>query len=524
MLAASSALARDSGPLHRFALFIGNNTGGEGTRPLYYAKDDAKRLHDVFTRLGGVRPEDAMLLLDEDADAALTALGELERRAKDAKARGERTSLFFYYSGHAKDGALRLGDSRLPLESVKSRLAQSPSDTRVAVFDACRSGALTRTKGVRRAPAFEVETGATRAAKGLVILTSSAADEDSQESDLIGASYFSYHLATGLLGGADESNDGRVSLAEAYAYAYERTVASTADSAAGPQHPTFSFDLAGNGDVVLTDVKARREGLRIPESAPPGTYFIIDGRGVVVAEALKNAAERLIALSPGEYVVKRRLADHLRLGRVRIDEGQLVTLDEASFQNARFSDDPVKGTGLSRVYERHWSLLAAGTFQLVFDRPTGSGGQFPSAPYVGAEATIHNLIAKGVGLGLDASYGWTSGVVGSDLLPSTPYSFTNVLFGTTLLYEWLQEGRWVPFAGVHLGLNLMSRSFEDPSLPRQSYTTLTPGVVGGLKLRITKTVGLVARARVHYLLYNVDETRSLGTADLGLMIDWEFRE
>lgn len=523
-LVAPAARAQDTGPTHRFALFIGNNTGGDGTRPLLYATDDAKRLFDIFSRLGGVKSEDAMLLLDRDADSVLTALGELERRARDAKARGERTSLFFYYSGHAKDGALRLGDSTLPLESVKARLAQGPADTRVAVFDACRSGSLTRSKGVRHAPAFEVETDATRSAKGLVILTSSAADEDSQESDLIGASYFSYHLATGLLGGADESNDGRVSLAEAYAYAYERTLASTADSAAGPQHPTFSFDLAGNGDVVLTDVKARREGLRIPESAPAGTYFIIDTRGVVVAEASKNATERLIALSPGAYVVKRRLSDRLRLGKVTIEDGQLVTLDEASFKNARFSDDPVKGTGLSRVFDRHWSLSAVGTFQLVFDRPTNAGGQFPSAPYVGGEATIHNLIAKGVGLGLDLSYGWTSGVVGSTLLPATPYSYANVLVGTSLLYEWMQDRRWVPFAGVHLGLNLMSRSFTDPTLPAQSYTTLTPGVVAGLKFRITKSVGVVARARVHYLLYDVDETRSLGTADFGLMLDWEFRE
>lgn len=524
LLVGVPALAQDSGPLHRFALFVGNNDGGEGTRALYYAKDDARRLHDVFSRLGGVRSEDAMLLLDQDADAVLTALGELERRTRDAKANGDRTALFFYYSGHAKDGSLRLGESKLPLESLKSRLAAGPADTRVAVFDACRSGALTRTKGVRRAPAFEVETDATRAAKGLVILTSSAADEDSQESDLIGASYFSYHLATGLLGGADESNDGRVSLAEAYAYAYERTVASTADSAAGPQHPTFSFDLAGNGDVVLTDVKARREGLRIPAEAPQGTYFIIDPRGVVVAEAMKGESERLIALSPGEYVVKRRLVDHLRLGKVEIADGQLVTLDEAAFKNAKFSDDPVKGTGLMAVYQRHWSLSAVGTWQIVFDKPTDSGGQFPSAPYLGAEATIHNLIAKGVGLGLDGSYGWTSGTVSTELLPETPYTYSNVLIGTTLFYEWFQDGRWIPFAGLHLALNLMSRDFADPSLPSQSYTTLTPGLVGGLKFRITKKVGLIARARVHYLLYNVDETKSLGTADFGLMLDYEFRE
>ena len=96
---------------------------------------------------------------------------------------------------------------------------------RIAVFDACQSGSMTRTKGARRVPAFEIETDATRAAKGLVILTSSASDEDSQESDLLGGSYFSHHLASALLGDADRSGDGRVSIAEAFGYAYDRTVA-----------------------------------------------------------------------------------------------------------------------------------------------------------------------------------------------------------------------------------------------------------------------------------------------------------
>src|SRR5262249_54213393 len=209
---------------------------------------------------------------------------------------------------------------------------------------ACRSGSLTRTKGVRLAPAFDVQTEAQRPAKGLVILTSSAADEESQESDTIGGSYFSHHLASGLLGDADQSGDGRVSLAEAYAYAYERTVADTADSAAGPQHPTFSFDLAGNGDLVLTDVVVRKEGLRFPAAAPSGQWFIVDGRGFVVAEIAKtDGIERLVALAPGKYWVKRRLVDHLRIGEVAVAAGQIAVVDDSQLHNADFSDDPVKG-------------------------------------------------------------------------------------------------------------------------------------------------------------------------------------
>src|SRR5207244_8886119 len=188
-----------------------------------------------------------------------------------------------------------------PPESLKARIAQAPVDIRIAIFDSCRSGVLTRTKGARKAPAFEVESQSPRDAQGLVILTSSASDEDSQESDLIGGSYFSHHLASGLLGSADRSGDGRVTLFEAYAYAYDRTVADTAETAAGAQHPTFSYDLAGNGDLVLTDVAARREGVYLPREAPGGVYYLVDRHGFVAAEIVKAESDRRIALAPGRY-------------------------------------------------------------------------------------------------------------------------------------------------------------------------------------------------------------------------------
>jgi hypothetical protein len=510
------------GPTRRFAIVVGNDSGGEGTRDLLYARDDAKKLNDILTRLGGVKPDDAFLLLNATAEDLLRALSEVERRSNLAREKGERTALFFYYSGHAKDGALRLGESKLPLESLKGRLAQAPADFRLAVFDACRSGSLTRTKGVRLAPAFDVQTEAQRPAKGLVILTSSAADEDSQESDTIGGSYFSHHLASGLLGDADQSGDGRVSLAEAYAYAYERTVADTADSAAGPQHPTFSFDLAGNGDLVLTDVVVRKEGVRFPAGAPAGQWFIVDGRGFVVAEIAKTEGiERLVALAPGKYWVKRRLVDHLRIGEISVAAGAIAMVDDNRLHNADFSDDPVKGAYQTMTYTRHWSIAVDGAYTFVFDKSLEQGGYFPSAPQFGLDVTFHNAFGRGWSFGMDGTYGWSSGsllIGGVDLIP---YSYNQLVVGVTALKEW-PEGFLVPFVGVRLALDIMSRSFPNTDLPGQSYETFMPGLVVGLKIRFTKRWSIVARGRLNYLLYNVDNTRSLGSAELAGLINYEF--
>src|SRR4051794_31636599 len=141
----AGAPVRAADELHRFAVVAGNDRGGAGTRPLAYARADARKVWDVLTRLGGVRPDDALLLLDENAGRFLTALGEAETRARAAAGHGEKTALIVYYSGHAKDGQLRLGDSGLAIAAVKARLAQAPFDVRIGIFDACQSGALTRT-------------------------------------------------------------------------------------------------------------------------------------------------------------------------------------------------------------------------------------------------------------------------------------------------------------------------------------------------------------------------------------------
>jgi len=509
--------------LHRFALIAGNDRGGSGTRPLAYAKEDARKVWDVLTRLGNVRAEDTTLLLDGDAAHFVAALDQAEQRARAAAARGEKTALIVYYSGHAKDGALRLGDSALPLAALKGRLAQAPFDVRIGIFDACQSGAMTRTKGARKVPAFEIDTANQREARGMVLLTSSASDEDSQESDLIGGSYFSHHLASGLLGGADKSGDGRVTLSEAYAYAYDRTVADTADSAAGAQHPTFSYDLAGNGDLVLTDVVARREGLLFPAQAPAGTYFLVDGKGFVAAEIAKTpGVARQIALAPGRYRVKRRLPDRLRIGQVDVPRGELVALAEATLRDAPFSDDPVKGPEREPVSLSHWSMAAGGGYQSVFASP--SAGLFPGTGLAGLEFTLRDFFLRGWAWGFDLAGGGTRSSV-TVLTGTLPYRFSELSVATSLQAEWRRRalGPVVPFVGARLALLLMTRKFDDGTVPDQAFATLSPGLIAGVRVAVSDSWSVVLRGRLHYLLYNVDQAnQSLGYWEAAVFLQYDF--
>ena len=138
----------------RFALVVGDARGGAGTRPLKYAERAARRIFGILTRIGGVAPADARLLTGASADDVRAALKELGAKISSAH---EETVLFVYYSGHARDGDLRLGDSRMALSELRDDLRESPADVRIGLLDSCQSGAITRSKGVRPAPAFDVQ-------------------------------------------------------------------------------------------------------------------------------------------------------------------------------------------------------------------------------------------------------------------------------------------------------------------------------------------------------------------------------
>jgi hypothetical protein len=505
---------------HRFALVVGNDQGGADTRPLRYATEDARKMHAVLTELGGVASSDVALILNQPAGELWRAVNSVEARIAEARQRGERVIFVFYFSGHAKDGDLRLGDTRVRLEDIKARLANGPADIRIGIIDSCHSGAVNRTKGARRAPAFAIESAGSEETRGLVLLTSASADEDAQESDEIGGSYFSHYLVSGLRGDADRSRDRRVTLSEAYAYAYARTVADTAESAAGAQHPTFSYDLKGNADLVLTDIASRREGIYVPGNAPAGVYYFVDGNGFIAAEVQKPLdGDRQIALPAGRYHVRRRLADRLRIGEIQIVSGQLATLDETRLHDAPFADDPVKGA--AREPSATISVGLGGMVQSFFDGPTRDS-LFPPTDMLALDLEVRDFFRRGWIWGIDVASGGTHAQTdryGTVL----PFQFTELTAGTTLAAEWrLEHNTLAPFAGVRLAVLVMGRKFDDPTIPSQFFATFSPGLVAGLRYRFAKSFTLLGRGRVHYLLYNVDENRSLGYWELSAGVAYDF--
>src|SRR5204863_7454724 len=106
------------------------------------------------------------------------------------------------------------------------------------------------------------------------LLTGSGCDQRSQECRAHAGSVFTHHRVSGMRGAADDDSDQRVTAAEAYRYASERTRADTATSGA-LQRPAFRYELSGQGEIVLTELATGRAQLRVPRG-PPQKYVILD--------------------------------------------------------------------------------------------------------------------------------------------------------------------------------------------------------------------------------------------------------
>jgi hypothetical protein len=340
-LAAPAPLAPTAGPapsaapavrLRRFVLLAGVDDGGPTRTKLRYAASDARAMSRVLQTLGGVAAEDLVFVSTANRGAFDTAFADIEQRLRAGTMPGVRRELLVYYSGHSDEDGLMVGRDRIGYDELRARVQKAPAELRVVILDSCASGAFTRRKGgVKRAP-FLMDASSDM--RGHAFLTSSAADERAQESDRIAASYFTYYLVSGLRGAADVNQDKRVTLQEAYQFASQETLARTERSQAGPQHAAYEFDLAGTGDMVVTDVRGTQSGLVLtPELG--GRITVREANGALVAELRKPPGNTIeLGLEPGSYVVAMDSGSTIFQAHVALAAGKHTPLAAAAFHAA----------------------------------------------------------------------------------------------------------------------------------------------------------------------------------------------
>ncbi|MCA9560708.1 MAG: hypothetical protein KC583_19305, partial [Myxococcales bacterium] len=210
---------------------------------------------------------------------------------------------------------------------------------------------------VQMTASFEMRFVEAADVEGMAVITSSTARESSLESDRLRGSFFTHYFVAGLRGAADADSDARVTLDEAYDYAYHETVRASGRTES-LQHPTFAVDMKGKGAMVLSrlDADARLAQLVLDE---PALYLVSDANdGRLVAELKPPRAEAHVALPARRYTVQHRRPDAYFTYDVNLRPGSTVALKGLKAEATRY-DRLVRKGGGERVAIHGLGVMAA---------------------------------------------------------------------------------------------------------------------------------------------------------------------
>jgi hypothetical protein len=477
----------------RFALVVGNNAGDSDEPRLRYAEDDAHRIAEVLRELGGVRPEDLIVLRGEDAETVRHALIALNDRIRAAHA----AELIVYYSGHADASALHLGRTAIELAQLEQLVRGSAASLRVLILDSCRSGALTRIKGGTLEPGFAISLDPRPASDGVIFWTASSASENAQESDALRGSFFTHYLISGLLGAADRDGNGAVSLSEAYAYSYENTLRATSRTLSGTQHPTYHYELGGRDDVVLT-APGRAGDARAQVSFPEGTSYLLirdSADGAVVGEVGAHDRTRRLSVRPGRYFVRGRAADALLEGTVQLAPAAQVAIRVEDLDRVAYARLVRKGRG-----ER--ALAASAQAGYAARTSLWPGGGLCHGPFAGVAFDLP-LVTVASRLGV------CRGELRNPFLTATTDELAAELRGA---HVW-DVGRVSLSVGVSLGGSVIRQGFSrDGIAPDRRALAAHLGVLTGASVELVQ--GFYAGLEVNAMTYFFNQ-QTMGELVLG---------
>lgn len=325
----------------RILVSAGSKLGLSAERPLKFASTDASRVRDVVVSLGGVRPEHAFVLAEPSRAQLFAAVDKA--RAEAQKHPASEVTLLFYFSGHGDRDAIHLGDDRVLLSDLSSKLGEVPAGLRIAVTDACRA---TRDKGFTVDEPFAITATNVPQATGQVWLHASSDGEAAQESDELQGAIFTHAWINGLRGAADANGDARVTLDESFAFAHSQTMIRSAKSSGVLQKPEAVVSLREASPVVITQTAARMATLSLPQGRDAHFLVYSSGAKSVLSELWSSPDRRTaLRIPPGRYVVQRRIGSMGGMATIAIGEGEERKLDDREFTATSLEVLARKGEG-----------------------------------------------------------------------------------------------------------------------------------------------------------------------------------
>ena len=331
-----------------FALIIGVNRNPERDQPpLHYADDDAARYLDLFQRLGastallatldentrGLHPR-ALAAAQPARQAELRrAVTELSAKIREARARGQRTTLYVVYAGHGEDDGdrptLTLEDGNLGADQLLTDVVTPlGADAAHVIIDACHAYlfALPRGPGGSRRPMAGFVDRVARLSgdpEGRVgFLLASSVNGDSHEWAGFEAGVFSHEVRSGLYGAADVNGDGLVSYEEMGAFVTRANASITAE-----KYRPQIIARAPTGSDTLLDLRAHPRELIFAGKEAAGHFLLEDAQGVRVADFHAAGGVPVMLIRPSEGVIYVRGLPRGDERTVNVASGAVGVLD-----------------------------------------------------------------------------------------------------------------------------------------------------------------------------------------------------
>ncbi len=338
----SGTITAGSADVKRYGLIIGANNGGSSRVMLKYALSDAAAFKKVMNELGGMQESETLLLYNPDRRNYSSAMNQLRQKIAQNSGKYRKSEFFFYYSGHSDEESILLGSEKITYSELKRDIVSLNVDVRIVILDSCSSGAFTRTKGGAMRSSFMVDTSYDM--KGNAFMTSSSADEASQESDSIKGSFFTHYIITGMRGAADVTQDKKITLNEVYQFAYNSTLTRTQKTSGGAQHPHYHIEMMGTGDVVMTDINTSNARLLFNEEVE-GRIFVKNSSDRIVAEFPKSYGQPVVlGIESGKYtIIATDYNDKIRQAEVTVPGGTEFNLQNRHFKSQRTEITTVRG-------------------------------------------------------------------------------------------------------------------------------------------------------------------------------------
>jgi hypothetical protein len=166
-----------------------------------------------------------------------------------------------------------------------------------------------------------------------------------------------------MRGAADMSQDGRITMNEAYQFAFNETLAQTTKTISGPQHPYTDIQMSGTGDVVMTDVRRASVILVLGEDIF-GQLFIHDRDDRLVVELTKPPGRKIeLGLEEGEYRVINIPEGGVFESTIKLDEGDEYELTPSEFAETDVEYTTPRGQREVQI-EKHTVLQGKSTYKV----------------------------------------------------------------------------------------------------------------------------------------------------------------